>query len=103
MSSRARRITDPASAQPFAWSLVGAGALEPAERPARQVEAPEAPTLSLAEQQAHLAALERDAFAKGYSAGERAGVEAGAKRADAMLRRVAQTLEELGSLRKKMI
>jgi flagellar assembly protein FliH len=56
-----------------------------------------------AEQQARLAALERDAFAKGYAQGERAGVEAGAKRAEAMLRRVAQTLEELGQLRSAII
>lgn len=56
-----------------------------------------------ASHQAHLAALERDAFAKGYAAGERAGAEAGATRADAMLRRLAQTLEEIGSLRHTMV
>ena len=36
-------------------------------------------------------ALEREAFTKGYAQGERAGLEAGGKRAEAMLRRVAQT------------
>jgi hypothetical protein len=56
-----------------------------------------------ADQQAHLAALERDAFIKGYAQGERAGLEAGGKRAEAMLRRVAQTLEELGGFRQTLI
>ena len=50
-----------------------------------------------------LAALERDAFTKGYAQGERAGLEAGAKRAEAMLRRLAQTLEELAGLRDTMV
>jgi len=56
-----------------------------------------------ADQQTRLAALERDAFGKGYAQGERAGLEAGGQRADAMLRRLAQTLEELGTLRRAMI
>ena len=56
-----------------------------------------------AEQQAQLAALERDAFTKGYAQGERAGLEAGGKRAEAMLRRLAQTLEELSGLRDNMV
>jgi flagellar assembly protein FliH len=55
------------------------------------------------EQQAQLAALERDAFTKGYAQGERAGLEAGGKRAEAMLRRLAQTLEELSGLRDNMV
>ncbi len=53
--------------------------------------------------QARLAALERDAFAKGYAQGERAGVEAGGKRAEAMLRRVAQTIEQLSQLRRTIV
>jgi flagellar assembly protein FliH len=56
-----------------------------------------------AEHQARLAALERDAFTKGYASGERAGLEAGGKRAEAMLRRVAQTIEELSGLRQTLI
>lgn len=50
-----------------------------------------------------MAALEREAFTKGYAAGERAGLEAGARRADAMLRRVAQTIESLGQLRRTIV
>jgi flagellar assembly protein FliH len=55
------------------------------------------------EQEAHLAAIERDAFAKGYAQGERAGVEAGNRRSDAMLRRLGETLEELASLRRTLL
>jgi flagellar assembly protein FliH len=50
-----------------------------------------------------LAALEREAFTKGYAQGERAGAEASASRAEAMLRRLAQTLDELQSLRRDLI
>jgi flagellar assembly protein FliH len=55
------------------------------------------------EHKARLDALEREAFTKGYAQGERAGLEAGGKRAEAMLRRVAQTIEELGGLRQTLI
>ena len=48
-------------------------------------------------------AIERDAFTKGYAQGERADVEASATRGDAMLRRLAETLDELGSLRAELI
>lgn len=65
---------------------------------------PAAPAAEVvAQHQAQLAALERDAFAKGYAQGERAGFEAGATRAEAMLRRLAGSLEELGRLRTSMI
>jgi len=50
-----------------------------------------------------LADLEREAFTKGYAQGERAGAEAAATRAEAMLRRLAQTLGELGTLRAEMM
>jgi flagellar assembly protein FliH len=49
------------------------------------------------------AALERDAFVKGYAQGERAGTEAAAARSEAMLRRLAHTLDELALLRGDMI
>jgi flagellar assembly protein FliH len=53
--------------------------------------------------QARLAALEREAFSKGYEQGERAGAEAAGKRGEAMLRRLADTLSELTALRAEMI
>jgi len=57
----------------------------------------------MAQHQARLASLEREAFAKGYEQGERAGAEAGAKRAEAMLRRLAETIQELAEVRRTMV
>lgn len=98
MSSRARRI-DRANVSPFEWAgrsnativhdTVHAGAGQPA--------------MDAQAQQQHLAALERDAFAKGFAQGERAGQEAAGKRGEAMLRRLTQTLEEITGLRERMI
>jgi flagellar assembly protein FliH len=93
--------TPPAPAPPGAPGPPGAVA------PAVEEAPPSSPALDeqamLAEHQARLAALEREAFTKGYAQGERAGLEAGGKRAEAMLRRVAQTIEELGGLRQTLI
>jgi flagellar assembly protein FliH len=107
MSSRARRIVETVSIEPFRWS-------GPGQRLDRQVEplyaeasanaAPAAPpAMDMAQHQARLASLEREAFAKGYEQGERAGAEAGAKRAEAMLRRLADTIQELADVRRAMI
>lgn len=130
MSSRANVILD-LQVEPFTWTpweepaddsaLSHPAILAAAEGPRRQHTAVAAPGPVLVpevepapappvpdfealrqEHQARLAALERDAFTKGYAQGERAGMEAGSKRAEAMLRRVAQTLEELGGLRHKL-
>jgi flagellar assembly protein FliH len=49
------------------------------------------------------AEIEREAFETGYAAGERAGAEAAATRAEAMLSRLAQTLGQLGTLRVEMM
>ena len=117
MSSRAQRVVDGAHVRRFDWLRVidGGdaeelvpddgfdGAALPTPEPEPVPVSDEAvPTVS-AEFEAHLAALERDAFAKGYAAGERAGVEAGTRRADAMLRRMAQTIEDISYLRKTMV
>lgn len=101
MLSRARRIPDPAAVSRFHWEPVaGLGvSVDPVARPGHAPLTREAAGSEVVDPQAHLAALERDAFAKGYAAGERAGLEAGGKRADAMLRRVAQTIDELTGLR----
>jgi flagellar biosynthesis/type III secretory pathway protein FliH len=50
-----------------------------------------------------LSTLEREAFATAYAQGEKAGIEAGTTRADAMLRRLSDTLRELEELRRSMI
>jgi flagellar assembly protein FliH len=47
--------------------------------------------------------IEREAFGQGYAQGERAGSEAAAARAEAILQRLAQTIEELGELRTALI
>jgi len=91
----------PAPAAPRPAAVGAAPALDPTSAP------PIAPPITedalLAEHRERLAGLEREAFTKGYAQGERAGLEAGGKRAEAMLRRVAQTIEELGGLRQTLI
>jgi flagellar assembly protein FliH len=99
--ARARGALAAPAAPPVAAPVVAAPVAPAPPEQAAPVE-PVEPVVT-AEQQAHLMALEREAFTKGYAQGERAGLEAGGKRAEAMLRRVAQTLEELGGLRQTLI
>lgn len=109
MSYRARRLTDSPVVEPFQWGRslgprIRVSSLDPlfSETPATAIgvalQAVDPP-----QQQARLAGLEREAFAKGYEQGERAGAEAGAKRAEAMLRRLAETIQELAEVRRSMI
>lgn len=100
MSSRAARITK-GGVEPFRWGAPAA--------PSHDVQTP---SWMAAPETAHeppavappdAAAIERDAFAKGYAQGERAGTEAGAARAEAMLRRLAETLDELQRLRGDLV
>ena len=103
--SRARRITDRTVVAPFEWqdrSVFSIGHAPSVQLPAQDA-APVHFEPPPANQQQHLAALERDAFAKGFAQGERAGLEAAAKRGDAMLRRLTQTLDEMTGLRARMI
>ena len=100
MSSRARRLVAGADGRAVRLSVRRAGAdaagvaAAGAARPRRRGAGAGAPARRAADRadacapsSARLAALEREAFAKGYAQGERAGVEAGGKRAEAMLRR----------------
>jgi flagellar assembly protein FliH len=100
MLSRARRVGQ--LTEPFDWN---AGATQLASR--RALAAPvEAAPPDLSEDQQRrqrLAAAERDGFARGYAEGERAGAEVAAQRADAMLRRLTQTIEELSALRNEVL
>lgn len=101
MSSRARRVSVPGRAERFTWGATSADAEPetffggvgrlPVDVPSPAGAAPD------------LAALEREAFTKGYAQGERAGAEASASRAEEMLRRLAQTLDDLQSLRGELI
>jgi flagellar assembly protein FliH len=96
MSSRAHRLGTAAAAERFTWggpTAPAVGAL-PSDDGLVPVAAPAS---------VDPAAVERDAFAKGYAQGERAGAEASAARSEAMLRRFAQTLDELRGLRKEIL
>ena len=93
MSSRAR-VLGSAGVIPFSWGGANRGAEPMVVQPTE-----DAPAVS----QQRLATLEREAFAKGYEQGERAGTEAAGKRGEAMLRRLSETLTELTSLRASMI
>lgn len=122
MSSRAQRVIDGDHVSRFDWLRVVSSAHElpmsiyeveeddtprgGSDTPCGQlVVAPAAvpPVMAPADVEAHVAALEREAFTKGYASGERAGLEAGSRRADAMLRRMAQAIEDVSRLRKTMV
>jgi flagellar assembly protein FliH len=93
MSSKGQRISG-GKVVPFDWGLRHANETRASAAPPPSPAAPDA-----ADAQSRLAKLEREAFATAYAQGEKAGHEAGAKRADAMLRRMAETLKELDELR----
>src|SRR5215211_7651732 len=101
MSSRARRISASAAVTTYVWD--GDGRMPMTASPRGEAAIGHAGGSDTAEQHARLAALEREAFAKGYEQGERAGGEAAAQRGEAILRRLAQTVEELTTLRAEMI
>ena len=74
------------------------------QRPPQSASVPAPPPApEQVEARPSFAELERDAFMKGYAQGERAGAEAAAKRGDATLRRLAQTVEELAGLRTELV
>ena len=78
MSFKARCLPD-GDVAPFAWqALAGIPEARPAVRQAEH------------DLEERAATIERDAFAKGYAEGERAGTQAAATRTDAMLRRLAR-------------
>ena len=104
MSSKARRI-DAASVQTFDWAESGmpGGPKAKSAGPAAAT-----PALPMAESEppdleARRATVEREAFAKGFAQGERAGAEAAGKRGEVRLRRLTETLDELTTLRAQMI
>jgi flagellar assembly protein FliH len=109
MSLRAKRLVQPSKIAEFNWSTLSpSGDPVPSHASVLRQEtvspAPAAvPEPDPAEHQARLAALERDAFAKGFAQGERAGAEAARERGEAMLRRLTQTIDELMALRERMI
>lgn len=98
--SRARRLVGASvHVAPFPW--LGNVDLAPPALPGPQGNVP--PLVPAGPTSTDLSEIERQAFAKGYQQGERAGLEAGGHRAEAMIRRMSDTLEELGALRREMI
>jgi flagellar assembly protein FliH len=104
MSSKARRI-DAGAVQSFAWvdSPGQPAPAPPGTAGAGTTAAAPSPAGDQAGHDAKRAAIERDAFAKGFAQGEKAGGEAAGKRGEVMLRRLTETLDELTSLRAQMI
>lgn len=100
MSSRARRLPAASEIEHFDW---GMQQQEPAPSVASEEPERVSPVHSEEARTALAAEVERDAFAKGYAQGERSGAEAAAKRGEAMLRRLKETLEELTVLRADML
>lgn len=101
MSSRAKRLVDLPPLSPFPWAQ-SSDPHEPTQIQTPTV-APVRETAPTPQTEDRTADIEREAFAQGYAQGERAGAEAAAQRAEAMLRRLAHTLDELVSLRGDMI
>lgn len=95
MSYRARRIGNTATVISFPWDSPGR---VPASGDAQGDSDTDA-----ARELTSPAAIERDAFAKGFAQGERAGADVANQRGEAMLRQLTQTLEELTALRTQMI
>lgn len=100
--SKARRLTRDDDATPISWDAVSVrgrtGNLIPAGSP-RRVEA----AAGDVDHVAQMEAVEREAFGKGYAQGEREGFDAGQRQADAIIGRMAETLQGLDGLRRSMI
>lgn len=98
MSFKARRLTNPSESAvvSFAWDglVRSAWPHPPVVDATTETEVPAPP---------HVAAVQSEAYARGYEEGERAGVESGGRRAEAMVARLTQTVEELAGVRAQMI
>jgi flagellar assembly protein FliH len=100
MSSRVRRVTQNTPVAAFHWGGEAPPVAPPPTAPVVHEPQPEHNQAAL---DAHLAALEREAFAKGFAQGEMAGAEAANQRGEMMLHRLMQTIEELTQVRAQMI
>ena len=90
MSSRATRLTGPCPAEPFDWGDTRATPLR------SRADTTGGPRVDMA-------AVEREAFLKGYAQGEKAGGEAAGTHVEAMVRRLAESIEELATLRGEIL
>ncbi len=102
MSSKARRLSGADGVEPFPWQAVPPTPPMPPTRPADPASA-SAPGGEPAVDPPRAAAIEQEAFVKGYAQGERSGLDAATTRGNAMLRRLGETLQELTALRAEMI
>ena len=94
MSSRAKRITNPGAVLAFPWSRTGG---------APRVETGAGDLTAGAAFQAQLAAVDRDAHARGFAEGETAGAAAAAQQGDGLLRQLTQALQDTVTARTDMI
>jgi flagellar assembly protein FliH len=88
-----------AQATPYPWQ---SGAVSADRRPAATEPTVE-PAVIEGRSAERLAALEREAFVKGYAQGERSGAEAAARQGEAMLRRLSETIQEVVTLRADLL
>jgi flagellar assembly protein FliH len=102
MSSKARRTSGGDGVEQFPWQAADASAVAMRYRSAPERSTPASPGEPASEPQ-RVAAIEQEAFVKGYAQGERAGLDAATTRGQAMLRRLGETLQELTQLRAEMI
>jgi len=101
MSAKARRATTQTVVLPYIWQSTGIGPAVPGV-PSLAPQALTSGNGPAALPDGRLDALEREAFAQGFAQGERAGAEASAVQAEAMLRRMAQAIEEIAGLRHRI-
>lgn len=107
MSSKARRVRV-AEVHRFPWRHRStSAATAAATATALAAILPDEPvvpvaTIAIADATERMAAVERDAFARGYEQGGRAVADATAAQTDAMLTRMGETVEELITLRRRL-
>jgi flagellar biosynthesis/type III secretory pathway protein FliH len=97
--SSAARAASGIQATPYPWK---GGAPTADRRPASADTSADTAVVD-ARSAERFAALEREAFVKGYAQGERSGAEAAARQGDAMLRRLSETIEEVAALRADLL
>jgi flagellar assembly protein FliH len=95
MSSRARRITNPGAVVAFPWKKMAGGSSHDEEQQQAQSQS--------AAFQAQLEAVDREAHARGYDEGEKAGARAAAQQTELLLRQLTQSLQDVVKSRAEMI
>jgi flagellar biosynthesis/type III secretory pathway protein FliH len=103
MSPSARRLTGAVATDRFQWQCATAPAAAVTPLLKHEPAVNQGPTPVMRDLPSpsaeRIQAIEREAFAKGYAEGERAGEAAAASRIEAMLKRLATTIDEVGALR----